>query len=211
MGIPREAGRITNSNEIRTLRNALALSDRQKQFLVGTLLGDGGLNTSFKNYRLVIQHSVKQQAYVNWKYNQIRNWTLSKPSYSSINKALVLRTVSHPELTEYYHCFYRNGKKVVPKKIGQLLDPFALAVWYMDDGNIRRQHGKIYGYYLNTQSFTYEENRALSQVLKEKFSLESYVLKNKGSYRLYFGSKSKLKLPKLIESYIIPSLQYKIR
>lgn len=193
------------------MRNALTLSEAQKSFLVGTLLGDGGLNSSSKNYRLVVQHSIKQRKYVDWKYEQLRNWTLSKPSYSAINNALVLRTLSHPELTEYYNRFYRNGKKVVPKTIQQLLNPFVLAVWYMDDGNIRRQNGKIYGYYLNTQSFTYEENKVLSKVLEKKFSLQSYVLKNKGRYRLYFGSKSKALLPKLIESYVVPSLRYKIR
>lgn len=43
------------------------------------------------------------------------------------------------------------------------------------------------------------------------FSLESYVLKNKNGYRLYFGSKSKKIFPELIEKHILPSLKYKIR
>lgn len=183
----------------------------QKDFLVGTLLGDGGLNTSFRNFRLVIQHGSGQKSYVDWKYEILRNWTLQKPKFSLCNNSIVFRTISHPELTEYHQLFYRNRQKVIPKSIETLLNPFVLAVWYMDDGNIRRQNGKIYGYYLNTQSFNLAENQKLSAILNKKFDIKSYVLKNKKGYRLYFGSQAKEKFPKLIGSYIIPSLQYKIR
>ena len=211
MVIPREARKITNSNELRLLRKSLALDSMQKDFLVGTLLGDGGLNTSFRNFRLVIQHGLAQKSYVDWKYKLLKNWTLQKPKFSPWNNSIGFRTVSHPQLTEYHQLFYRDKRKVVPKSIGNLLNPFVLAVWYMDDGNIRRQNGKVYGYYLNTQSFSLVENRKLSGILHKKFDIKSYVLKNKKGYRLYFGSQAKKILPKLIGSYIIPSLQYKIR
>lgn len=211
MVIPREARRITNSNELRLLRKSLALNQVQKDFLAGTLLGDGNLNTSYRNFRLVIRHGLNQKSYVDWKYKLLRNWTLQKPKFSPWNNSIGFRTVSHPQLTEYHQLFYCNKRKVVPKSIENLLNPFVLAVWYMDDGNIRKQNGRVYGYYLNTQSFSPAENHRLSKVLNRKFGLESYVLRNKKGYRLYFGSQAKERLPKLIGSYIVPSLQYKIR
>ncbi|OGN12858.1 MAG: hypothetical protein A3C71_00995 [Candidatus Yanofskybacteria bacterium RIFCSPHIGHO2_02_FULL_43_15c] len=210
MVIPREAQKITNSNELRNFRKTLALSEIQKDVLIGTLLGDGTLDGN-RNYRLVISHSIKQRDYVNWKYEVFKNWTLSKPNYNPVNNSFRFRTVSHPKLTLLGELFYKDRIKIIPVSISKLLNPLVLAVWYMDDGNIRRQNNKIYGYYLNTQSFTKSENLILSQVLKDKFGLESYVLKNKNGYRLYFGSKSKEIFPKIIAKHILPSLQYKIR
>ena len=81
----------------------------------------------------------------------------------------------------------------------------------MDKDLVKRKiNEKIYGYYLNTQSFDYQENLRLSKILKEKFNLESYVLRNKGKFRLYFGSKSKSVIPKIVDKYIIPTLRYKL-
>ena len=186
MVIPREAKRVTNSNELRLLRKSLTLNKVQRDFLIGTLLGDGNLNTSYRNYRFVIQHGLGQKSYVEWKYELLKNWTLQRPKFSSWNNSVGFRTVSHPELTELYQTFYRYGRKILPKSIMTLLNQFILAVWYMDDGNIRKQNGKIYGYYLNTQSFSLAENRTLSNVLNKKFGLKSYVLRNKNRHRLYY-------------------------
>ena len=210
--IPREARRITNSNELRELRKRLHLTPLQKDILIGTLLGDGSLELgAWKNCRLSIYHSILQKDYVLWKHKIFKNWTLQEPKFTQINNALRFRTLSHPELTNYRNLFYKNKRKVIPENLFELLNPVVLAVWYMDDGNIRKQNGSVYGYYLNTQSFTYQENVKLSKILEQKFGIDSYVLRNKGGYRLYFGSKSKNLFPKIIEKYIIPSLQYKIR
>jgi hypothetical protein len=138
MVTPREARRITNSNELRILRKSLALNQAQKDLLIGTLLGDGNLNTGYKNFRLVIRHSLRQKNYVWRKYKLLKNWILQKPKLSLQTNSIGFRTISHPQLTEYHQLFYQNRRKIIPKFIGSLLNPFILAVWYMDDGNIRK-------------------------------------------------------------------------
>jgi len=89
-GIPREveASRehtITNSRQIRLLRKNFFLSDYQKDVLVGTLLGDGGLYLEgwAKNYRLQIEQGDKQRDYLFWKFDIFRNCCSSEPSYQS--------------------------------------------------------------------------------------------------------------------------------
>jgi len=82
--IPREVRRrkpITWSREIRALQQRLSLTQIQKEVLIGTLLGDGCLlvNVYGKNYRLYIEHSVKQKNYLEWKYEIFREWCLSQP------------------------------------------------------------------------------------------------------------------------------------
>jgi len=88
--IPREARRITYSTEIRNLKKRLVLDDYQKSVVVGSILGDGYLfeNCSKTNYRFGINQSIKQEDYLLWKYNILKNWTLSEPKYYGRNKSI---------------------------------------------------------------------------------------------------------------------------
>jgi len=63
---------ITNSREIRSLRDSLRLSERQRKILTGSLLGDGCLvpNWRKKHYRLQIEQNESHKAYVFWFYTQ---------------------------------------------------------------------------------------------------------------------------------------------
>ena len=77
--IPREAGRITYSTEIRNLKN-IKIDDFQKAVIIGSILGDGNLNGNWSktNYRLKISHSVKQSEYVWWKYEILKDLVLTR-------------------------------------------------------------------------------------------------------------------------------------
>ena len=205
-----------NNKAVRKIRDSLKLSKIQKSFIYGTMLGDGciyGQQSSHqeKNYRLQIIQSNKQKELVLWKYEILKNFILKEPKYLRVNNSWRFRTISHPEITEIYNLFYKNGKKRLPDNIKEILkDKLSLAVWFMDDGNISRYGDKIRGYHINTQSFSYEENLKLSELFKNILGLEIFVPKNKGKYRLYIGSKSRIIFPKLIEKNIIPSLRYKL-
>ncbi|OGN09122.1 MAG: hypothetical protein A3J46_05205 [Candidatus Yanofskybacteria bacterium RIFCSPHIGHO2_02_FULL_41_11] len=211
MVIPREAGRITYSTEIRNLKKRLFLNDRQKSIVIGSILGDGNLspNWSSTNYRLSIGQSEKQKDYLMWKYELLKDWILSKPRYYERTRSLSFRTISHQLLTDLYRKFYKDSKKIVPKDIKDLLTPESIAVWYMDDGNIRRNNGRVYGYYLNTQSFSREENEYLSQVFQDKYDIKSLVIRNKNNHRLYIGV-DRSKFREVVKDFIIPSMQYKL-
>jgi len=42
--------------------------------------------------------------------------------------------------------FYRDGKKIIPENIAEYLaNPVTMAVWFMDDGNIKSGNGKVRG------------------------------------------------------------------
>ncbi len=210
--IPREAGRITYSTNIRKLK-LLPLNDVQKAVLIGSILGDGNLSSNWSNtnYRLKISHSIKQSEYILWKYDILKNFVLTKPSVYEKTKSISFRTISHNEFTEFYKLFYQFGKKVIPRNIEELIkNPLTIVIWFMDDGNIRKVKEKIYGYYLNTQSFSLNENRILIQALKNNFDIDSMVMKNKGKYRIYIGALGKDKFSQLIKDLVIKSMKYKI-
>ena len=198
-----------NSRTTRELRKRLSLSDIQKATLIGSLLGDGYLSGSLRdriNYRLEINHSVKQREYVLWKYEIFSEWILSLPKYRSKTRSLRLRTISHPELTFFHELFYSDGRKIIPNNIGAILrDPLTLAVWFMDDGT----RIKDYGVTINSQSFNETENNLLQKVLLKNFGISSSLHNDKGNKRLYIGRHSVENFIKIVNPFVLPSMKYK--
>ena len=211
--IPREAKRVTYSTEIRNLKT-VPLNEIQRAVVIGNILGDGCLceNWSKTNYRLIISHSIDQKEYIEWKYQILKRWILTEPRFYEKNRSFTIRTVSHPELTEFRNLFYPQGKKIIPENIEDLLsNPLTLAVWYMDDGNNVVRNGKSYGYHINTQSFSYEENEILARVLNDLYEIEVKIEKNKGKYRLAIWKRlSRDQLRDQIEYLMLPSMKYKL-
>jgi len=210
--IPREAKRITYSTKIREMKN-ISLTNFQKAVIVGNILGDGCLceNWSKTNYRLKINHSVKQKEYIFWKYEILKNIVLSEPKIYKPTQAVGFRTISHPELTSLWEMFYRDKRKIIPKNIKEFLkDPIVLAVWFMDDGNVRKsKNNTVYGFHINTQSFTFEENEMLVKALKDNFGIVCAIHKNKGKHRIYVLAQSKRIFASTIIKHTIPSMYYK--
>src|SRR3989344_4240825 len=159
--IPREAGRITY-----LIKKSESFSPRQRDLIIGTLLGDGTLEKTRagKNYCLKIQHSIKQSELVFWKYRQLQNFVLAPPKQQAVNQSLRFRTVSHHELKEFE----------------EMLNPFVLSVWFMDDGNKRIEYGKLQGFHLNTQSFSVKENERLKSAIYKNFGIKCFLQGNHG-------------------------------
>jgi len=149
----------------------------------------------------------------------MRDWVLTEPKEltriyhkDKIRKLKSFRfsTVSHSEFTDFYNLFYRNGVKIIPEKIKDILkSPFSLAVWLMDDGN--KNHKAVF---LNTQQFSKQEQEFLRECLLGNFGLESkinkhWVYKGKQLYRIRVDTKSTKRLYELVKDFLLPSMQYK--
>ena len=184
-----------------------SLTQLQKSFLIGTLLGDGYIRQikGRRNAFLEVNHSLSQKGYVDWKYNLLKNLTRSGPkSRNGKGNRVAYRffTKQHPEFTKTMDLFYKDKKKCIPDLA---LDPMILAVWYMDDGS-RCDKSNVY---LNTQQFSKEDQYKLLKLL-EDFGLVGTLNKDKEYYRIRFRSSSIPKLFGIIERYIIPEMKYKI-
>lgn len=213
--MPREARRITYSSEIRALK-LQPFSAEQRLIINGALLGDGCLYTAWggtsKNYRFAKMHSVKQREYVDWTYKKLHPFVLTPPKLYEPTQALRVRTISHPELTALHKLFYKNGKKVLPENIREIIkSSLALAVWFMDDGNAIIRNGKLVGYNLNTQSFSFQEHKILICVFNEVYDIYPVIERNKKWYRLAVSKKLSRKIFRsIIQEHIIPSMKYKL-
>ena len=182
-----------------------SLTEKQKAIIEGSLLGDGAMRCK-TNALLEINHSFKQKAYVDWKYEKLRNLTSSPPKArrgKGVRIAYRFTTRSLPELTEFYRRFYRSGKKAIPNDLK--LNPLSLAVWFMDDGC------KSYrAVYLNTQQFDQESLLKLIRLLRGQYQITARLNKDKQYRRLRIAVESVARLKNIIEPYILPAFKYKM-
>ena len=179
------------------------LSPIQKEFLTGTLLGDGFLMETTRGYCLRIHQGIKQKEYVEWKYNVMENLVNTLPKFCG--RGYYFRTVSNPEFNWYRKIFYDGRKKRVPEDIRDLLTPLGLAVWIMDDGS--RDKGCVR---ISTHNFNYSDQLKLQETLKTKFGIECSIQKAKDKFWLWIKSKSIANLVKLVKPYFIPNMLYKL-
>ncbi len=181
------------------------LTDQQIALIVGSLLGDGYLVKTTSGFAFRVNHGLTQKAYVDWKYEILKNITNSKPRKSS-NVCYYFRTISHPAFIQLRSKFYKGRRKIVPKKLlKKVLTPFVLAVWIMDDGSRDGNQLRI-----NSQCFSEKENIVLQKILYTKLGIKTTLNKDKNMYRLRIKDESMRKLKNSVSKYIIPSMRYKL-
>jgi hypothetical protein len=181
-----------------------SLSEVQHQVVVGTLLGDGSMRCK-TNALLEINHSAKQRAYVDWKYQQLAHLVATRPKQRRGNAGRVAYrfvTRSLPALTPYYRLFYKNGRKAAPEVE---LAPLTLAVWFMDDGCRSRS-----SVYLNTQQFDLMSQERLLRLLREQWSIDGALNRDKQYHRIRLTVDSSRRLAALIEPLMLAELKYKL-
>jgi len=206
-----------NSNEIKGLANSIRLTDRQKEILVGLLLGDGHLETQNKGrtFRLKVEHSLNQKDYVDWLYDQFKELVLTKPQIKEQKvKGVVYQkywfsTISTAAFRFHGQQFYPVGKKVVPKMIAKITTPLSLAIWFMDDGSLKSHlhRARI----INTQGFSTDCLQKLQEMFVKTFQIQTTLRKQSEGNQIYIPSVETDKFINLIKVFIIPSMEYKIK
>jgi len=204
-----------------SIKKKLKLSLRQRELIIGSLLGDGTmrLGKNARNVNFKVEHCLAQKEYVIWKYEILKDFVFTEPKISfrynsnriKYEKSWWFRTIRHPLITEIYTDFYkgegyRNGKKIIPRWLKKEFSPFVVAVWIMDDGSFSQNKIDI-----STYCFSLKEINFFQECFKDIFNIKSgyYKDRDKG-YRMYFNQKETHKLVKIICPYIIPSMMYKI-
>ena len=203
----------------------------QNSVIVGSLLGDLHIQKSLSKVmpkcRLRFCHSLEQKKYVDWKYTIFKNnfCKTTKSPYQTDRKEYLFYTIYSDFFVLYHSMWYQekllNSQKrikIVPPNIEQLLiDPIALAIWYLDDGRKRNYNACRFA----TQSFSLEENKLLQSTLERNFNLTIKIEEwwnkktNNKMYGLYIPSanKSFLTFKDIIYNFVkteIPSMLYKL-
>jgi hypothetical protein len=216
------------------------LSQTQKEVLIGCLLGDAGLYNRGNLSAINFVHGFKQKDYLNYKkhvlegifqvyrntknkdINNIRTTQVTNINdlkYNKIRHTLVCNskeTICLNEFKDFKYC--KKDKrfcKINPELLYKYFTEKSLAFWYMDDGGLKaglRKKTKTWGRYvtLHTQGYDYETNCLLRDFLKEKFNLIA-TIRGKKYYRLCFSVIESEKFLDLVEPYIYPLFNYKLK
>lgn len=188
-------------------RNEFTLTEKQKQIIYGTLLGDGHISDeSFRNgqSRLRNKHCPKQKEYLYWKYDNLKNLCHSAPVLTKRNQYR-FSTFGHPFFTELRKKYYPNSKKCINLDILNKIGDLGLSVWCMDDGHNTGGHG----FKLCTCSFSFNQHKIIKKWFKDKCDINVSIQILSG-YRFICFTKSELiKLVKIIEPYLVNCMKYK--
>lgn len=185
-----------------------SLSQVQRDVIVGSLLGDGTLRKQGnRTYPLFeVNHAERYRAYVDWKYEILRNLVSTPPKArrgNGFRVAYRFTTRSLPEFDEYYRQFYPAKHKMLPKYIR--LTPRALATWFMDDGS--KSWNALY---LNTQQFTYGEQIQLLHTLQSQWRFYGSLNRDKEYFRVRLSVESSKRFKEIVRPYILPLFHYKL-
>jgi LAGLIDADG DNA endonuclease family len=153
-------------------RAAKILTPELKDILVGLLLGDLHIRKDSPtiNSYLRFEQGLIHKDYLFHLHDLFQNYCKSGPKISNrkpdlrtnkIYTRVTCNTLSLPCLNEFYLLFYLDGKKVVPKNIGDLLTPAGLAMWSHDDGHL---HSSGNNFLFSTESYTLKEVELLVSV-----------------------------------------------
>ena len=198
-----------NNSEVRHLRHRIKINDFQRKVLIGLILGDGCLtkNVSDKNFRLQVEQSAKRKNYLFWLFDIFASWSLSTPRYINAHNSWRFRTITHPEVTSLRVLFYPKGVKIVPTGIDKfLISTLSLAIWFMDDGNGRKD---ARAYSISTHSFSKRENELLINCLKKNFNLRANLNWDAKGNRIYIPTTEAKRFESLVLPFILPSMRYK--
>lgn len=207
-----------HSNLIENLKKGLRLTKKQREVIVGLMLGDGHLETVNKGqtYRLKIEQSVKHKAYVIWLKDIFKEWVrqpvLIKKRLSPNGKIIYsagFGTYSHGAFRFYKQQFYtKDGRKKIPDKIKKWLSPLSLSIWFMDDGSWKSNNHRTY--VLHTDGYEKKDLVKIVKALEEKFRIKSSLHKQYENWRVYIQTDSAEQFRNLIKPHIITSMMYKL-
>lgn len=191
---------------------------RQNEYLYGSLLGDDCLvsGPSRKHPYLQVIHSSKFETYVRWKYGfwkkLVRNGIKKTPVKLKDKSFFTSRfyTIAHPGFLSFYRRLYKNGKKQITREWLSHLTPLSLAIWYMDDGYLRKKRNRIHFISL---AFGRKGNEVIKDYFLDKWNIKTNLQKasrGKDRYYIWMNTENSIKFTKTIAPYIIPCFSYKI-
>lgn len=167
----------------------LDLTRRQKQVIIGTILGGTSVVMSGKTPHLMMRD--RDENWLRYKANELD--CLSTENSFTVGPTCRWHSISHPDLNVFHEKFYLNKKRCLNIEAFELLYDIALAVWFKDCGQILK--GNVI---FNTNIW----GETGTKVCAKYFDLINYnytILKQRGNYRIHLDQKSSDKFLTMID------------
>jgi hypothetical protein len=208
------------------MNNYVPLSDRAKEIIFGSLLGDGSLkiHDKYQNARFSFRHSEVQEEYFFWKVKNLGEissdkcvfWQENDGGFSRHRK-IRYQSLALPALTEIYQLTHQRGKLQISRRWLNQMTPLSLAIWWFDDGSLISNGRK--GVFC-TDGFDEKSVKTLAQYLLTVWQIRTKVApiarirdgKRKEYWRLWLSSTEELKkflrliLPQTPAASVLPKI-----
>ena len=163
----------------------MQLTKKQKEYIIGFLLGDGYAEKHPVNCRLGFHHSQSQLFYIRCKHKLLTPSSGKLTLYQDPDKKTGkfykkcrFCTYTRPEFNIYRQLFYPENVKIVPQNIGDLLTEKGLVAWYMDDGSYRKDRNT---FRISTNYFSRNDVELLQATLCKNFSISTTISSSRSS------------------------------
>ena len=180
------------------------LSDRSREIILGSMLGDGSLriHKPYKNARFSFRHSIHQEEYFWWKVSELkeissdhavwRQGTGGKDGWGG--EKLRYQSRALESLTDLYRLTHKKevrGKMQIRRSWLNTLTPLSLAVWWLDDGSLV---GDTRQGVFCTDGFSLDEVKILDRYMKKVWNVGTSIgqVQHKDQYRLWMRSTENL-------------------
>jgi len=186
-------------------------TQRQKEILIGTLLGDSSLINNDLNPYFSCEHGYKQKDYCYHKFLELESLGMAFKYYKrktpdlrngKFYESYRIKSKANPYYLDLYSILYKDKVKKLSKFLFKDFTEVSLAYMFMDDGyKINKTVG------ISTDCFSKEELTEFIKFLKERFDL-NFTIQSRNT--IYLKVKDFNKFVQLILPNLHKSMYYKI-
>lgn len=193
------------------------LTKTQKEFLVGNLLGDGGIcfgGIRSLYPRLTCQRQAIDKDYVYYQYSLFKDFYGTGPKFREVfdkrnNKIYTNYSIlsrSGLIFKELYNKWYPDGKKIVPKDIE--LTSLTLLIWFLDDGCVITS-GNSLKIKFSTDAFIKDDVIFLCNLLENFIQEKLKIYKNGSGYIIRGETLATVKIINIIDPIFLECMERK--
>lgn len=189
------------------------------KYIVAFTIGDGWLSKSFKNTNSYYACAQRKDRLEFLEFQKTILEQLGEVKIYTDRNSYKLRTRVHQLYTKVRARLYKDNKRVLDPHYLKLLDEEALAIIYMADGCTKIINRKTKENYieakLSTHSYSYFDNCALRDYIKDKYNINFKVQMEKDKrynsiyYYLIARQDEAKKFLTLTENYSLKCFNYK--
>ena len=199
------------------------MTREDKKLLMALTLGDGSISKEGNCYVFSCGHCDTQHEYIKYKAMLLKRMLHKKVSIHtrkdrcSLNGKyhIIHRIKTYVKYGKFIRSkLYYEGKKRITPKILDMLTPFGMAIWYMDDGSLSKKYSKEGVYIANDMIFhtccNKEEAQDILNWFENKFNVVGSLKKEKGFFSIRFGTRAARVLIPYFKEFVLPMFEYKI-
>lgn len=184
---------LRNGSIQRKYTKDISITEIQKEFLTGCLLGDGwisNLKYGRKTPCFGIDRKQDDLDYLKWQFSFVEN-LCSRPislkdrynkTTEKTHKHCLFETRYLASLLDLRKLWYPEDKKIIPSNLK--LTRLIMQIWYCDDGTLEMMNNGKYRIRFATNGFSKEDNLKLISLLEDRYGGKFSLHKDSDSYRI---------------------------